>query len=175
MFVNCRCPENPPLPSFFVNKYLLLYRSWHTCARLYKYPVCLVCVRNGLRANRITFETKKVEEKRLILSIGRTRTSKGPLLGRIPLLVIGRNLIRKGHLPGCTPMHVIGTHWTQKCSSQDKPATPNPLRGSYACSQGNITLYIPCSFTQLMEISTVPGTCLLPKSIATFLCLAYYK
>ena len=72
-----------------------------------RYPACLVYVRNGLRTNRVTFETKKIEEKRPVLSIGRTRTSKGQLPRRVRILVrkgqltglvIGRTLIRKGQL-----------------------------------------------------------------------------
>ena len=74
-----------------------------------RYPACLVYVRNGRRTNRITFETKKFEEKHPILSIGRTQTRKGQLprlvttlirKGQLTGLVIGRTLIRKGQLPG---------------------------------------------------------------------------
>ena len=81
-----------------MNKFLLsLYREVDELVLDFtRYPVCLVCVRNGPKTNRITFETKKIEKKRPVLSIGRTRTSKGHVAG----LVIGRTLIREGHLPG---------------------------------------------------------------------------
>ena len=67
---------------FFVNS---VQRSWHTCAGLYKVP-SMPSVHNSSRTNRITFETKKIEEKRAVLSIGRTRvqakgTSPGWFLG----------------------------------------------------------------------------------------------
>ena len=74
-----------------------------------RYPACLVYVRSGPRTNRITFETKKFEEKHPILRIGRTQTRKGQLpklvttlirKGQLTGLVIGRTLIRKGQLPG---------------------------------------------------------------------------
>ena len=64
-----------------------------------RYPVCLVWVRNRARTNSITCETKKIEEKRPVLSIGKTRRSKEHVAG----LVIGKTLIRKGHLPGRSP------------------------------------------------------------------------
>ena len=69
----------------------------------------LVYVRNGPRTTRITFERNKTEEKRPVLSIGRTRTSKGQLSrlvrtlirkGQLTGPVIGRTLIRKRQLPG---------------------------------------------------------------------------
>ena len=57
--------------------------------------------------NRVTFKRRKIEEKRPVLSTGRTHTSKGqlPRLVRtlireqLPRLVIGGTLIRKGQLP----------------------------------------------------------------------------
>ena len=89
-----------------MNNFLLsVYREVDTLALDFtRYPVCLVCVRNGPRTNRITFETKKIEGKWPVLSIGRTRTSKGHVAG----LIIGRTLTGKGRLLECPPIPVIG-------------------------------------------------------------------
>ena len=57
---------------------------------------------------------KKIEKERPILSIGRTRTSKG----HVTRLAIGRTLMREGHLPECPPqIPVIGR--TLSVSSSD--------------------------------------------------------
>ena len=87
-----------------------------------RYPACLVYLRNGPRTNRITFETKKIEEKHPILSIGRTWTSKGQLPRLVKILirkeqltglVIERTLIRKGQLPGLVIERTRNPHAAQ--------------------------------------------------------------
>ena len=67
--------------------------------------------------NSITFETKKIEEKRPVLTIGKTRRSKEHVAG----LVIGRTLIRKGHYLECPP---IPRYWED----------PESKRASYRAS-----------------------------------------
>ena len=101
-----------------MNKFLLsVHREVDTLVLDFtRYPVCLVCVRNGPKTNRITFETKKIEEKWPVLSIWRTRTSKGHVAG----LVIGRTLTREGHLLEYPTIPTIGrtlrhTHHAQAC------------------------------------------------------------
>ena len=105
-----------------MNNFLLsVYRKVDTLVLDFtRYPVCLVCVRNGPRTNRITFETKKIEEKWPVLSIGRTRTSKG----HVADLVIGRTLTREGHLLEYPPVPTIGRTLRQK----EHPPVPTIVR-----------------------------------------------
>ena len=78
--------------------------------------------------NSITFETKKIEEKRPVLTIGKTRRSKEHVAG----LVIGRTLIRKGHYLECPPMPVIGRTASPKARLPGRP--PIPVIGKMAAT-----------------------------------------
>ena len=56
-------------------------------------------VRKKQAQNRITLETKKMEEKCPVLSIGRTRTRKGQLPRLITLIRVAAQVVSRGQIP----------------------------------------------------------------------------